>query len=613
MFTEAKHRRFERKVLCALAAIFLSACTDVLQTESARAASAAADTSVRREARKPASTFDVQGLERSRQIIKYNQENPQPKKKGVRKSKPVPESTIIEYFQDHPEALKSDLAKVVRELNERSRVVDTTKHVRLIPPAGKPGYEDLRVFVSHRYRLGEKEIPADDLAKVWRDFIVQAKKEIVLNVFEFDLESIADELIRAHQRKINVQVGVDGNLLKKNPRDRAVSDRMKAAGIKVVEVDSVGLNHQKMMAIDWSQPDLARALFSSGNLTKSCLSADGDLDDLNNSDDSKKTKARVLEANAFAKARAIPNANHIITMKSWLTSNLIHHELTKTFSKELGLRGSAYPTSGAFQITGPGVDPQTFEAYPENSFIIAFTPGGGYREVNRNILAYLIKKSEGPIRMVQFAFSAKDVAAALLERAQRDIQKTGKFDFQSVGDTAFAMQKWSQFLKMSGLKRTSKGRGKDKVVRFEGDTENPWVKSLTEDQLIALRKNIRVAPAVYGRANVRIGNNSYDLTSKIHHKIMSMGDFAIIGTSFNFSNSAETNNEQLLVFRDPKMAAIVQGITSELAGESPRSVYEEAERRMARENMSVDISYEDEVDDENVTAETILPAAKNSR
>lgn len=531
--------------------------------------------SAAKKKRVPAS-LDVADFERSREILKYMQANAGVTKTGKKKKvKSIPESAVIEYFQENPEALKHDLDQVVNELNARPAVVDPTKHVRLVPPAGKPGYEDLHVYVSHPYRLGDgpndKHMPADNLAQVWIDFIRQAKKEIVLNVFEFDFEQIADELIRAQKNKIAVRVGLDANVLKKNLRDRAVADKMKQAGVTVVEVVPSGLNHQKMVAIDWSDPNLARALFSSGNLTHSCLDAAGDLYAV--------SKADVMNSK-FASSRAIPNANHVVTMKSWLAANLINHELTKTFSTELALRGASYPTSGSYQITGPGVDPQTFEAYPLNSFIITFTPGGAYRAVNRNLLAYLITKSEGPIRMVQFAYSAKDVSQALLERAERDLQATGKFDFLSVGDTPFALQSWSQFLKMSGYKR--EGSNAKKNLHFSIDPENPWMKSLTPEQMTALRKNVRVAPLVYGKTNVNLNSVNYEVTAKIHHKLMSMGDYAVIGTSFNFSEGAEKNNEQVLIFRDPKLAGIVRGITAELAAASPRSVAEAAELRNAR-------------------------------
>jgi phosphatidylserine/phosphatidylglycerophosphate/cardiolipin synthase-like enzyme len=380
-------------------------------------------------------------------------------------------------------------------------------------------------------------------------------------------------LIKAKERKIAVRVGVDQKPLHDpktpKPAQTLVVKRLRDAGIDVTEVDSTGINHQKMIAIDWSEPNLARAVFSSGNFTHSCLDPRGDL---------QKVPATFLHS----ASQSIPNANHVITMKSWLAANLINHEITKVTTKDLHLRGRSFPTSGAYQITGPGVDPQTLEAYPENSFIIAFTPGGGNRLVNKNILAHLITKSEGPVRMTQFAYSSKEVATALLHRAERDVQANGKFDFKSVGDTPFAMQGWSQFLKMSGYKRVSEGKGKSKVTRFIEDSENPWKKSFTTEQLNEIRKNVRIAPRVYGNSHVKIEGTDFEVSAKIHHKIMSMGNFAVIGTSFNFSESAEGNNEQVLVFNDPKMAAVVRGITEQLASESPRSVAEEAKARNER-------------------------------
>lgn len=548
--------------------------------------------------RKPAS-FDAQGLERAREMISYSKNN---NTKISRKLKAVPESSIIEYFQEHPESLKSDLDRVVRELTDRASNVDTTKHVRLIPPAGRPGYEDLKVFVSHEYHVGEVKKPASNLVQVLRDFIHQAKKEIVLNVYELNIDEVADDLIQAKKNGRTVRVGIDGKKLKQKPQNRPLVDRLRAGGVEVTEVDPVKLNHQKIVAIDWSRPEDARVLFSAGNFTRSCLEPQGDLYAL--------PKA-TLAKSSFVKSRAIPNANHMITMKSWLAANLVNHELTKTFSKELNLRGSSYPMSGAYQITGPGVDPQTLEAYPEKSFIIAFTPGGGYRGegaggVNGNILAYLLKKSKGPIRMTQFTYSSPWVSEALLERAQRDLQPTlsgrtgvppkpGKFDFLSVGDTPGAIADWSEFLKMSGYRR--EGSKKKKNLRFLLDSDSAWSKALTEDQMTELRKHVRVAPSVYGKATVKLGDQSYQVEAKIHHKIMSMGDFAVVGTSFNFSKSAEDNTEQLLVFRDAGMVAVVNGITEELAAASPRSVADQAEMMNSKNGVSSDGLDDETADD----------------
>lgn len=53
--------------------------------------------------------------------------------------------------------------------------------------------------------------------------------------------------------------------------------KLKKSGIFIHAVDSVGLNHQKMMSIDWTIPGEGKVVFSSGNLTQSCIGAEGDL------------------------------------------------------------------------------------------------------------------------------------------------------------------------------------------------------------------------------------------------------------------------------------------------------------------------------------------------
>ncbi len=579
------HRRFGRGRFAAAVSFFcpfLGILFGIL-TNAASAASIVQPQAVSKieKPNRSAITFDSVALDRSRELI--------PMRTSL---KGISESAIVEYLQDHPESLRHDLASIIRELNAQPKNRDTTKHVRLIPPSGQSGYEDLRIFVSHSYRAGEKLLPASNLIQVLKDAIQSATTEIALNVYEFDLEEIASELVKVHkEKKIAIRVGVDKKPLKSKPLQQALVDRMREGGIDVTEVDSSKINHQKMIAIDWSDPKLSHVVFSSGNFTHSCLDPLGDLPTIKPHPE-----------------KSIPNANHIITMKSWIAANLINHEITKTFSKALHLRGGTFPTTGAYQITGPGVNPQTLEAYPENSFIIAFTPGGGYRAVNRNILAHLIEKSEGPIRMTQFAYSSKDVAAALLKRAERDLQATGKFDFVGVGDTPFAMQGWSQFLKMSGMKRVVEGKGPSKVTTYQEDELNPWKKSLTKKQLTELRKNIFIAPYAYGKSMVKVGGQSLEVTAKIHHKIMSMGNFAVIGTSFNFSESAEKNNEQLLVFNDAKMADVVRGITARLVEQSPRTVFEEALRRTTRAKktnkeitMDGDRLTDHELDDEEIS------------
>lgn len=477
--------------------------------------------------------------------------------------KKVPEHQFVQFLQDHPEYINEQQAKLIEAVEKESKgsSVDLTKHTRLLPPVGKSGYDNVKVYVSHPYYLDGKLKPKDNMVKAWIDFIKSAKKEIIVNVFDFDLQEVAQVLVQKAKSGVKVQVGIDKGVSEDRPEVKKVVDILKAGGVKVTLVHSVGLNHQKVTAIDWSDVNNAGVLFSSGNLTKSCIEPDGD-----------------LKGTVPLPPQSIPNANHLITMKSWILSNLIKHELTKTLDDKFLLRGKQYPINGSYQVTGPGVDPMVLEAYPEPSILITFAPNGGLKNINKNLISHILKKETGPIRMIQFAFSSIDVEDALLFRAQQDIQATGKFDFMSLGDTPFAMREWSRFLLMSGMKLDIKP---NKQKTYLDDPAGKWWKGIGEKQVKILRKNIYTANPVYGEHHLRIDGKAVKANGKIHHKILATPNFAIVGTSFNFSQGAESNNEQLLIFKDRKMSKIVDGMLKHLMIGSRGSVEKEALRRNA--------------------------------
>lgn len=484
-----------------------------------------------------------------------------------RPKKDPAETPLVEAIQKSPDLILADRKTLIETVEQESHTApDPTKHLRLIPPTGSPGYEDLKIYSSHAYygRAKKYLVPAHNLVQVWSDFLKLAEHQIILNVFDFDLMEVAEVLAEQASRGIDVHIGIDKGTISTRPEVKLVYERLVKAGAKVTAVNSVSLNHQKMAALDWDHPHKSKALFSSGNLTQSCLGAEGDLKSIPES---------------IRPRDSVPNANHVLTLKSWLLSTLVHHELTKTLDPEFQYRGTQFPLTGSYQVTGPGVDPNTLEAHPKPSLVISFSPGGAYRNINKNIIAHFIRKSDGPIRMTQFAYSSKEVALALRERAQKDFQTKGNFDFVSVGDTPFAVQYWSQFLKMSGLELIKLS---PKKKLYESDPKNDWNLALSPLQMDILRKKIRVAPIQYGTHHFKLESESYPYTAKIHHKMLSTGPFAIVGTSFNFSEGAENNNEQILVFHDPQMSNFVRGVTEWLADQSPRSVYEEAIRRNDR-------------------------------
>lgn len=421
---------------------------------------------------------------------------------------------------------------------------------------GKPAYTSRRLYVNHERMSGTKLKPADDLKKVVRDFIGNTQKQLIMNFFDFDLMDVADDLVELAKQGKDIQVGIDAGVIEARPEVMAVRDRLREGGVFVHEVDSVGLNHQKIIATDWEIPGKGRALLSSGNLTQSCIGPEGDLVHLN-------PRPRF----------SVPNANHMIVLDSDALSQLLQHNMSMTIKPGLQLRGSQYPMGGSYKLMGPiGKDGK------QTHMLMTFTPGGALKNVNKNMIARVLRETEGPIHMAQFAYSSNDVNDALLERAAKEIKRTGRFQFFAAADTSFSVQPWSGFLKMTGQELQKEGD----IKRYVELPDSPWRKTLGEKQLAELRKTIRIAPREYGTNRVRIGEEVFEATGKLHHKMLISGDAAVMGTSFNFSTGAETNQEQLAIFFDREMANDGRGIVEALAKNSERSVFEETQRRNMR-------------------------------
>lgn len=440
---------------------------------------------------------------------------------------------------------------------EFRRLNDPLEPMPLTLPGNAPGYRGAQVFLDHpSYRDGAWREP-QDLVRVVLDFVRGAEKELMLNVFDFDLAEVADALVAKAASGVKVTVGIDKDVIAQRKDVKAVFDKLKAApSVDAVAVDAVGLNHQKMMVRDWSEPRKAKVLFSSGNLTRSCLSPGGD-----------------LGGSGLAAKDSVPNANHIITLESQPAAVTVADSLIKTLAPEYRLRGNQYPLGGGFQVFGGG------PAGPDTSFMaLTFSPRGGLGEVNRDIVRRVLLQTRGPVRMLQFAFSSSEVLDALLERARLEKSEGNEFDFKSVGDTAFAMAGWSAFLRLSGYELHEGPEGK----RYRALKSNPLRELLGKEKYEALKKGIRVAPPQYRKHRLAGPKGEIEYDAKLHHKVLISGGVAIAGTSFNFSESAEGNNEQMIVFRDPEIVAAMTAAFDGLYLQSRRSVEEEAERRNAR-------------------------------
>jgi hypothetical protein len=459
---------------------------------------------------------------------------------------------------------KNEMLKELLQLNDplNEFLIDTK--------TGGPSLSGLTLDFSHDYEFEGKVVKASDLRKIWIKFINAAKKEIVLNVFDFDLMEVADALIAQSKKGLHVRVGIDDKVIDHRPEVKAVYNKLKKGGVKVFAVDSPGLNHQKMSARDWSLGKDAAVLLSSGNLTKSGIHPDGDL-------------AGSDEIPEVSK----PNANHTLVFQSELIAQLINHELTKTL--DMGLRGrSEYPLSGAYKFMGRKISGVDFIP----SLTMAFTPSGGLNNMNEMVNARLIRYAPGPISIAMFALSSEIYADALFERFKADKEAGIKTELIMVGDKPFALMDWSVFLEISGLEVV---RGVDadgnKTKTYIEKVDNRWRDLLGEKEYKELLTNILVAGKLYGMHHITSGvtGESLEASVKLHHKLTVVGDFATAGSSLNGSKNALGNVEQMGILHFPRIAKIFHAAIASLAKDSRNSrpktrgsVHAEAMERVRR-------------------------------
>ncbi len=87
------------------------------------------------------------------------------------------------------------------------------------------GYQNVKMFATHdRFSPSGELIKAQDLIKEVKTFIAGAESDITLNVFEFDIEEIAQELVKAKNRGVKVKVGIDANIIKEKEGVKKVYD-----------------------------------------------------------------------------------------------------------------------------------------------------------------------------------------------------------------------------------------------------------------------------------------------------------------------------------------------------------------------------------------------------
>lgn len=469
------------------------------------------------------------------------------------------------------EQMRNELTELLAkdaEWKERMiKFADPTMPLNISLPRLQPGYQTTELFVNHPHVADgnnpQSEIlPGQDLKRVVLDFISQAKSEVWYNVFDFDLKDVAQALVDANSRGVSVIGGIDNETIETRPEVKEIFDflqKSKSENFQTVSVDSVGLNHMKVIVRDAGTP-YAATLFLSGNFTQSCIGPEGDLVNL-----------------TFAQRPkgSVPNANHAVLIQGDLPAVIARQHLKKILVDKL--RGqSDFPINGAYRVIGN----VSVADRVTNWITISFSPNGGMGNVNSDVLRQFILGTKGPLRALLFAFSSPNLVEAINLRAKNEAERSNemgryRFDFAAVGDTPFAMRDWSGLLKISGLQQDIETKKYSSVMDYD-------LRNVTgKDNFAVLQSQIRTAPTEYRMGKVTIDGESYDLSAKLHHKVWvaPMDRLSVLGTSFNPSENAESNNEQILIIRDDVISEKAMGMFYGLYNRSKGSVIQVAERR----------------------------------
>lgn len=426
---------------------------------------------------------------------------------------------------------KDTILEKIKSLN------DPENSLTIIPKGNQTSFHDVSIHFNHEKQPDPSNpnslTPPEDLEQTLLDFIADAKYSLAGNVLESNLPKVAKAIIEKNNDGVSVLMGVDDkttNLAEENKIVARMFDEQqnlknKKAAFEFVRVISVGLNHTKVWVRDAGTP-YAAVLVESGNATQSCIGKDGD--SVNLPVDLRPPQSK-------------PNANHAVFMKSQFAAVIVMHELGKTLEEKLKGRDQ-YPISGSYKLANGEINPSNGKP---SEVIMAFSPNGGMGSINNTLFKPLILASKGSIMMMQFAASSKDLIDALTQVGLEQIKKGENFDFKFVGDPSFSKREWSIPLFMSGLERDE-----NKIY-----SENPnFPLKEVEAQL---REQIRINPKHFGEYNIKIklpdGTvKNEKITVKLHHKVFIFPKLgvAVLGTSFNPSDAAESNQEQVMIFKN---------------------------------------------------------------
>lgn len=424
--------------------------------------------------------------------------------------------------------------------------------------------------------LKSKLVAPDDHKATMIKMVNEAKPgdKIYFNFYDLDIVELAEEILAAKNRGVFVMGGIDKKVYEDKATVKTLIDKLNSKE-KIVElVDSTGLNHQKLLTVI-SAEGVSKSLFSSGNATQSCSGPEGDLMDVPKS---------------LRPERAIPNPNNMTYAEGELPAVIVMSEIKKNIVYKL--RGqTAFPIGGAFELKGPW-DP---EMKSRESMLMAFSPNGGLGNIGKDIYAKVIRTAVDRIEGGFFSFSSKsnldDVFAAVFRiiEKRRSENRPATDIVRFIGDAQFALREFSNLLALSGYKLVEfepndpfkvtqgnqsnsdpegmKARSDNQVTKkvYIKDETDPRVQKLrsmlSKDEWKNWLDSIRVTPPWFSGGKVSYDGKDYPWQVKMHHKTIIIPELNLSnpGSSINFSEAGESNQEQIIIVISRKITQKLRG------------------------------------------------------
>ena len=376
------------------------------------------------------------------------------------------------------------------------------------------------------------EHSGDNLEAVTINEIEKAKNNIDLAVQELNLPLVAQALAQSYRSGVKIRVILDNNYsrplsslstqqikqLKQRDRQKynqffqlvdlnqdgrlssqEIAQRdalaiLKQAGIPVIDdaadgSKGSGLMHHKFMVVDGED-----VVTGSANLTTSGVH--GDIDNLN-------TRG---------------NVNHLLTINNKQVASLFTEEFNYMWgdNNQGGLNSK-------FGLNKPWRSPVSIQA--ENTQItIQFSPtpsSKNWHDSTNGLIAKTVNEANKSIDLALFVFSDQELANTLQSKQHQGLSLRGVFD------SGFAFRYYSEVLDMRGITLSNDSLKRRNSLCQAETGNNPWQKPLQ----------------TMGIANISAGD-------KLHHKFALIDDRIVISGSQNWSEAANSNNDEAVIVID---------------------------------------------------------------